>query len=84
MLVSRDTSPPSPHINPPSLTHLSCIKLALVHDVAEAIVGDITPTCGVSDEEKYALEARAVAQIKATLGGDTLAGACRQLWGWWC
>jgi putative hydrolase of HD superfamily len=25
-----------------------CIKMALVHDVAEAIVGDITPHCGVS------------------------------------
>lgn len=45
------------------------MKLALVHDVAEAIVGDITPTCGVSDEEKYALEAGAVGRIKAMLGG---------------
>ncbi len=56
----------------PSLPHLSqprCIKLALVHDVAEAIVGDITPTCGVSDEEKFALEAGAVGRIKAMLGG---------------
>lgn len=54
------------------LRHLSllrCIKLALVHDVAEAIVGDITPTCGVSDEEKFALEAGAVGRIKAMLGG---------------
>lgn len=53
-----------------------CVKLALVHDVAEAIVGDITPTCGVSDGEKFRLEAAAVQRIKATLGGATLAGAC--------
>ena len=30
-----------------------CIQLALVHDLAESIVGDITPECGVSKEEKH-------------------------------
>ena len=34
----------------------SCIKLALVHDMAECIAGDITPHCGVSKEEKSAKE----------------------------
>jgi 5'-deoxynucleotidase YfbR-like HD superfamily hydrolase len=33
-----------------------CIKMALVHDIGEAIVGDLTPRCGVSDEEKFRLE----------------------------
>lgn len=56
------------------------MKLALVHDVAEAIVGDITPTCGVSDDEKYRLEAEAVQKIKAMLGGSTLAGGCMRWW----
>ena len=28
------------------------MKLALVHDLAECIVGDITPFCGVSPQEK--------------------------------
>ena len=51
-----------------------CMKLALVHDVAEAIVGDITPTCGVSDADKHALESAAVQRIKGMLGGTTLAG----------
>lgn len=32
------------------------IKMALVHDMAEAIVGDITPHCGVSDVDKFTLE----------------------------
>lgn len=34
----------------------SCMKLALVHDMAECIVGDITPYCGISKEEKHAKE----------------------------
>ena len=53
-----------------------CLKLALVHDVAEAIVGDITPTCGVSDEEKFRLEAEAVQRMRGMLGATSLAGGC--------
>lgn len=33
-----------------------CIRMALVHDLAESIVGDITPDDGVSKEEKYRRE----------------------------
>ena len=33
-----------------------CIKIALVHDMCEAIVGDITPHCGISVEEKHRRE----------------------------
>ena len=65
----------------PVLPACRCMKLALVHDVAEAIVGDITPTCGVSDADKHALESAAVQRIKAMLGGTTLAGEeIEQLW----
>lgn len=32
------------------------VKIALVHDLAEAIVGDITPHDGVKKEDKRALE----------------------------
>ncbi|KAK5972373.1 HD domain-containing protein 2 isoform X2, partial [Trichostrongylus colubriformis] len=35
------------------------VMMSLVHDLAEAIVGDITPHCGVSDEEKYDQESKA-------------------------
>ena len=35
---------------------IRCIKIALVHDLAECIVGDITPYCGISREEKYLKE----------------------------
>lgn len=33
-----------------------CVKMALIHDIGEAIVGDITPRCGVTDDEKFKLE----------------------------
>ena len=33
-----------------------CIKMCLVHDLAESIVGDLTPSCGVSKEEKQKRE----------------------------
>ena len=48
--------------------------MALVHDVAEALVGDITPHCKVTDEEKYKLESEAIQRIKQMLGPDTSAG----------
>lgn len=51
-----------------------CMRMALVHDVAEAIVGDITPHCNVSDDEKHKLEADAIQQIKQMLGQHTFAG----------
>lgn len=39
------------------------IKLALAHDIAEAIVGDITPHDGVSKEVKHELERKAMLHI---------------------
>lgn len=36
----------------PGIDYSKCIKMALVHDLAESIVGDITPQCGVSRDEK--------------------------------
>eukprot|EP00042_Codosiga_hollandica_P036879 m.286100 g.286100 ORF g.286100 m.286100 type:complete len:201 (+) comp54981_c0_seq5:1053-1655(+) len=37
-----------------------CIKMALVHDLAECVVGDITPDCGVTKEEKQQRELAAM------------------------
>jgi len=57
------------------------IKMAIVHDVAESIVGDITPHCKVSNEEKAELEASAIRQIQGMLGKDTAAAAeIAELW----
>ncbi|GBF95859.1 hypothetical protein Rsub_08450 [Raphidocelis subcapitata] len=58
-----------------------CIKMALVHDVAEAVVGDITPHCGVSDGDKHAMEAAAIERIQGMLGTQTdAAREVSELW----
>lgn len=38
-----------------SLT-LSCMKMGLIHDLAESLVGDITPVDNVTVEDKHAME----------------------------
>ena len=47
-----------------------CIKIALVHDLAEAKVGDITPHCGVDDSTKHQLELEAITGMTGGLGGS--------------
>lgn len=44
------------------ISHFNHIA-ALVHDLAESIVGDITPYCGVSKEDKKRREMEAMAEI---------------------
>ena len=57
------------------------IKMALVHDLAEAMVGDITPHCGVSKEEKFRLEAEAIEKIcTGILCGSNSGREIRELW----
>lgn len=41
-----------------------CLRMALVHDLAESIVGDITPHQGVSKSEKYRMEMEAMEHIR--------------------
>lgn len=43
------------------------IKMCLVHDVGESIVGDITPADNVAPEEKYRQEEQAVQHIASLL-----------------
>jgi putative hydrolases of HD superfamily len=53
-----------------------CIKMALIHDLAEATVGDITPFCGISDTEKHSQELAAMKELTSKLSplglGDTV------------
>jgi putative hydrolases of HD superfamily len=44
-----------------------CIKMALVHDLAESVVGDITPYDNISNEEKHAKENDALDEITKNL-----------------
>jgi putative hydrolase of HD superfamily len=48
-----------------------CIQMALVHDLAEATVGDITPYCGVSDQDKHKLELEAMTKLTTDLLGTS-------------
>ena len=57
-----------------------CIKLAIVHDLAECIAGDITPVCGVSDGEKYRMESEAMDTITTMLGDNAASRNIRALW----
>jgi putative hydrolase of HD superfamily len=51
-----------------------CLKMALVHDLAEAQVGDITPHCGVSDDDKHQQELLAMTQMTNHLQSSTSIG----------
>lgn len=48
------------------------MKLAVVHDLAEALAGDIAPFQNVSKEEKRRLEEEGLANICATIGSDPI------------
>lgn len=42
--------------------------MALVHDLAECIVGDLTPLCGVSETEKHQKEDKAMRELAHLAG----------------
>ncbi|XP_070494644.1 5'-deoxynucleotidase HDDC2 [Chironomus tepperi] len=50
-----------------AIDRVKCMKLALIHDLAESIVGDITPYCGISREEKRLREHNAMLEICSLL-----------------
>ncbi|CAG9135213.1 hypothetical protein JYU34_003329 [Plutella xylostella] len=60
--------------NTTNLDRFKCLQIALVHDLAECIVGDLTPHCGVSPEEKHRREDEAMKQIAELTGiaGDRM------------
>lgn len=57
-----------------------CIKIALVHDIAECIVGDITPHDNIAKEDKSRQESEAIETLKSTLGGGDIANEMADLW----
>jgi len=50
-----------------------CVALALVHDLAESLVGDITPYDGIGAEEKRRREAGAMRDLAGLAGDPALA-----------
>ncbi|KAJ8106453.1 hypothetical protein ONZ43_g7060 [Nemania bipapillata] len=68
----------------PKLDLFKCMKMCLIHDMAEALVGDITPVDGVTKPEKSRREAETMDYISKNLLGKVyggLAGAeIRAIW----
>ncbi|KAJ1989460.1 hypothetical protein H4R33_002065 [Dimargaris cristalligena] len=67
-------------IEDPSLDRNRCIKMSLVHDLAESIVGDITPFDGVTESDKHDRERRAMLHISELLGHSAAAAEMVELW----
>ncbi|XP_044756044.1 5'-deoxynucleotidase HDDC2 [Coccinella septempunctata] len=51
-----------------NLDRLKCLQLALVHDLAESIVGDITPKDNIPEDAKHKMEDEAMKSITSCLG----------------
>ncbi|XP_060720953.1 HD domain-containing protein 2 [Tachysurus vachellii] len=62
-----------------SLNKERCMKMALVHDLAECIVGDIAPADNISKAEKHRREKEAMVRITGLLPED-LRKELYQLW----
>lgn len=54
--------------NKENLDKVKIMQMALIHDLAECIVGDITPHCGIPPEVKHKLEDDAMEEICRLLG----------------
>ncbi|GAA5794963.1 hypothetical protein EDC94DRAFT_592077 [Helicostylum pulchrum] len=67
-------------VNDPSINRERCIKMAIVHDLAEAVVGDITPHAGVSKADKFTMEKNAMLGFKESLGNTETANEIVDLW----
>ncbi|KAJ2822188.1 hypothetical protein FBU31_004665 [Coemansia sp. 'formosensis'] len=67
-------------IDDAALDRTKCVKMAIVHDLAEALVGDITPFDGVTKEKKRELELAGMQQIMDTLGHSAQALEINALW----
>ncbi|XP_019432423.1 PREDICTED: HD domain-containing protein 2-like [Lupinus angustifolius] len=64
----------------PGVDRNKCVKMAIVHDIAEAIVGDITPSDGISKAEKSRREQEALDHMCKVLGGGSRAKEIADLW----
>lgn len=58
----------------PRLDLPRCMKMCLIHDMAESLVGDITPVDGVPKPEKSRREAETVSFLSTSLLGNVYGG----------
>ncbi|XP_043251414.1 5'-deoxynucleotidase HDDC2 isoform X2 [Colletes gigas] len=54
--------------NKENLDKIKIMQMTLIHDLAECIVGDITPYCGIPPDVKHRLEDEAMEEICKLLG----------------
>ncbi|XP_076612391.1 5'-deoxynucleotidase HDDC2 [Chaetodon auriga] len=66
-------------ITDPTVDKDRCIKLALVHDMAECIVGDIAPSDNISKAEKHRREEEAMRHLSGLLPE----GLKQEIYGLW-
>jgi len=59
-----------------------CVKIALVHDIAESLVGDITPFGGVTKEEKHRRELETIEYLVELIQpyNERFANEMKELW----
>ncbi|KAI9088716.1 HD domain-containing protein [Phlyctochytrium arcticum] len=67
-------------LNDPSIDRTKCIKMAIVHDLAECIAGDITPDSGVTKEAKHEMERKGMEDLVQMLNGSVEAKEIKSLW----
>lgn len=58
---------------PKDLDSNKCIQMSLIHDLAECIVGDLTPQDGVNKEEKAEREKEAIQKLIQMLNNSNFA-----------
>jgi len=57
-----------------------CIRMALVHDMAETIVGDLTPSDPVTPEQKREMESKALRSMTDLLEDTSVVNDIVDLW----
>jgi putative hydrolase of HD superfamily len=67
-------------IEDPTIDKSRLVKMAIVHDLAEAIVGDFTPFDNISNEEKHRLELNAIETFVEQLNNTAGAIEIKDLW----
>lgn len=49
-----------------------CVQIALIHDISESLVGDITPHNKISEHEKHKLEKKAMQSLFKDVNGNNI------------
>ncbi|KAL4445072.1 hypothetical protein ABPG74_018800 [Tetrahymena malaccensis] len=57
-----------------------CIKFAIIHDLAEVIVGDITPRDGISEDQKHKMEDEGIKLLLSKLENQEIRDELYSIW----